>query len=273
MEKENNILGIIPARFASTRFPGKPLNIIAGQSMIQRVYKQTSKASMLSDVVVATDDLQIFDHVNSFGGKAVMTSGKHNTGTERCAEVIQFHPYNTCSHVINIQGDEPLIDPKQIDLLAAILTRKNTSLATLIRPLTTSNDLNNPNVIKVVVDKWLKTLWFSRAPIPYVRNPETTNPVHQHQYFQHIGIYGYTSQALKNIASLPPTPNETAESLEQLRWIENGMSLYAAVSPITAPAVSMCRMISKKYSLFSKIILTMAFRRGPLNTHTNLYTP
>jgi len=221
------VLGIIPSRFGSSRFPGKPLIDLAGKSMIQRVYVQAKKSKLLSDVIVATDDERIFKHVEKFGGKAMMTSTSHQSGTDRCAEVLE--KLNSDYHaVINIQGDEPFINPDQIDLLAKCFDDDKTELATLINRTDDSNLIQNPNRIKVVIDKNNQALYFSRSPIPFMKEIPTMNWAKYHPYFLHIGIYGYRSDILKSITKLPVSSLEKTESLEQLRWLENGYRIKVA---------------------------------------------
>lgn len=210
-----NIIGIIPARYASTRFPGKPLIDLGGKSMIRRVYEQCKKAETLSDVIVATDDERIAEHVRAFGGKVAMTSDQHQSGTDRCAEVVLT--YNgLCDAVINIQGDEPFINPSQIDALALAFQDPHVQLATMKKKMTTEADVQNPNMVKVISNDKDEAIYFSRSPIPYRRNPETTIT-----YYKHIGIYGYRKAALLEITQLPAGRLELAENLEQLRWIEH----------------------------------------------------
>nr|WP_321453474.1 3-deoxy-manno-octulosonate cytidylyltransferase [uncultured Carboxylicivirga sp.] len=221
-----NILGLIPARFGSTRFPGKPLADIGGKPMIQRVYEQTKKE--LEFVYVATDDERIEKAVLKFGGKVVMTSVDHQSGTDRCAEALEKVQQleNTEFYaVLNIQGDEPFISPEQIGLVAKCFNDENTQLATLVKPIVKTEDLFNPNKPKVVISKQKKALYFSRSPIPYFRSEEEKNWVEKHQYFNHIGLYGYRSDILKEITHLPLGQLELVESLEQLRWLENGYEI------------------------------------------------
>jgi 3-deoxy-manno-octulosonate cytidylyltransferase (CMP-KDO synthetase) len=223
----SKILGIIPSRYDSSRFPGKPLIDLAGKSMIQRVYEQVKKSNSLSDVIVATDDERIFAHVENFGGKAMMTSSSHQSGTDRCAEVLE--KLNSDFHaVINIQGDEPFINPEQIDLLAKCFEDKNTQLATLINKTDDVNLIMNPNRIKVVIDKNNTALYFSRSNIPYVRGIDPGEWGAYTPLYLHIGIYGYRSDILKEITKLPISNLERAESLEQLRWLENGYRMKVA---------------------------------------------
>ena len=221
------ILGVIPSRFGSSRFPGKPLIDLAGKSMIQRVYEQAKKAKLLSDVMVATDDERIFNHVEKFGGKAMMTSSSHQSGTDRCAEILE--KLNSEFHaVINIQGDEPFINPDQIDVLAKCFEDKNTELATLINQTEDSSLIQNPNRIKVVIDKNNQALYFSRSAIPFMKEIPAIDWAKHHPYFLHIGIYGYRSDILKAITKLPVSSLEKTESLEQLRWLENGYRIKVA---------------------------------------------
>ncbi|MBX2897104.1 MAG: 3-deoxy-manno-octulosonate cytidylyltransferase [Cyclobacteriaceae bacterium] len=219
------IIGIIPARFASTRFPGKPLALIGRVSMIQRVYEQASKASALRKVVVATDNTKIFEHVKSFGGEVGMTAETHVSGTDRCYEVLT-QQNETYDYVVNIQGDEPFIAPEQIELLASLLNGE-TELATLVKKIAESHQLHNPNVVKAVLNKYNEALYFSRSPVPFLRG-SSTDWTTQHIYYKHIGMYAYRADVLKQITQLPVSRLEKAESLEQLRWLENGFKIKVA---------------------------------------------
>lgn len=230
-----NVLGIIPARYASTRFPGKPLIDIQGKSMIQRVYEQALKATSLNKVVVATDDERIAQAVQNFGGEFVMTGSTHQSGTDRCAEVAQHLPdFDT---VINIQGDEPFINPKQIDLLVSCFQQENVQLATLIKEIHTEDELFNNNIPKVVINSRQEAIYFSRHTIPYLRNIEKDQWLKAHQFYKHIGIYGYTTATLYEITRLQPSVLEIAESLEQLRWIENGYTIQTRITAIETIAI------------------------------------
>jgi 3-deoxy-manno-octulosonate cytidylyltransferase (CMP-KDO synthetase) len=211
-----NILGIIPARYGSTRFPGKPLIDIGGKSMIQRVYEQSLKSTSLKKIIVATDDERIAEHVLKFGGEVSITSSTHQSGTDRCAEVLQNEKVEF-DIVINIQGDEPFINPAQIDLLAVCFDDIEIQIATLIKKIVLEEDIRNPNIVKAIRNFKNEAIYFSRSPIPYRRNPEA-----EINYFKHIGIYGYRTDVLKEITKLPIGNLEKAESLEQLRWVENG---------------------------------------------------
>ncbi len=230
-----NILGIIPARYASTRFPGKPLVDIGGKSMIQRVYEQAKKCADLSEVMVATDDERIFNHVADFGGMAVMTSSNHQSGTDRCAEVALTYPQYDV--IINIQGDEPYIDPEQISKLVGCFNATDTQIATLVKKIQTEQELFNPNSPKVLVNNQSEAIYFSRSPVPYIRGQEQQNWLQHFIYFKHIGIYGYRADILQQITKLPVSSLEKAESLEQLRWIENGYKIKVAETEFETFAV------------------------------------
>lgn len=222
------VIGIIPARFDSTRFPGKPLVDIAGMTMIQRVYNQVKHAASLNEVVVATDDQRIFDHVKSFAGNVVMTSKDHQSGTDRCAEVI--NNISGFDIAINIQGDEPFIDPQQIDLLESCFQRPEVEIATLVRPINELADLENVNKPKVVLNQKNEALYFSRQPIPYMRGTDIKEWLSKETYYNHIGIYGFKVETLKDLAKLPISKLEKTESLEQLRWLDNGYRIQTAIS-------------------------------------------
>ena len=230
------IIGIIPARYASTRFPGKPLIDIGGKSMIERVYAQAAKSPALSDVIVATDHPSIEQVVKGFGGKVCLTSPDHPSGTDRCAEVMKKMKLR-CDAIINIQGDEPFIDPRQIDLLATCFDDARTDLATLIRKISEPEILFNTNAPKVIVDRDGFALYFSRHPIPFIRGHEERTWLTRHTFYQHIGIYGYRAEILREITLLPPSPLEKAESLEQLRWLENGFGIKTALTPFETVAI------------------------------------
>ena len=205
------VIGIIPSRYASSRFPGKPLADILGKSMIQRVYEQCKKASSLSKVIVATDDERIYNHVLSFGGKVIMTSNSHPSGTDRCNEVIQSlkEKYDVA---INIQGDEPYINPEQIDQVASLFSSENVSIATLAKKIEDESIITDINSPKAIFDTNGIALNFCR---------KITNPTQEKSYFKHIGIYGYLTKILAEICKLPPSDNEIKERLEQLRWLDN----------------------------------------------------
>lgn len=230
------IIGIIPARFASSRFPGKPLVMIHGKTMINRVYEQALKAKSLSKVVVATDDSRIFDHIKSFGGHVVMTAKDHLNGSSRCLEVIE-NSDEEFDAVVNIQGDEPYIDPEQINQLAGLFRHANVDIATLVKKIQSEVELFDPNVVKAVFDKNMQALFFSRQTIPYLRGVELDEWITKHHFFKHIGIYGYRPGILKQIVNLPATEMEQAESLEQLRWLENSFNIKLGITTLEGVAV------------------------------------
>lgn len=233
------IAGIIPARYGSTRFPGKPLVTIQGISMIERVYRQASASSSLETVIVATDDERILNHVQGFGGRAVMTGSHHRSGTERCAEVVSMLDADGVhwDAVINIQGDEPFIDPRQIDMLASVLSEQGTEIATLIRQISNQEELINPNVVKVVCDHRSRALLFSRARIPFARDPASDQEGIPGVYMKHLGIYGYQSNVLLQLVKLPACDLENIESLEQLRWLYYGYTIATRTTSIESISV------------------------------------
>ncbi len=218
------IAGIIPARYASTRFPGKPLADIGGKSMIQRVYEQCTKSTALDTVVVATDDARIYDHVIAFGGKAVMTAPHHPSGTDRCYEALQQlggdHRY-----VINIQGDEPFIAPEQIDELAAVLQAGDVEIATQMIQVHNADELWDRGEVKIVLNTQHEALYFSRMVIPFIKGVDEKEWHRHHPYYRHVGMYAYRADVLEKLTRLPVSSLEKAESLEQLRWLENGFRI------------------------------------------------
>lgn len=229
-------LGIIPARYASSRFPGKPLADIGGMTMIERVYRRASKA--LDSVIVATDDSRIYDEVKRFGGEVVMTSETHRSGTDRCYEAY-VKSGSDADVVINIQGDEPFIDPAQIEaVMQCFVDEPTTPIATLVRrfdPALGWDALFNPNTPKVVLDNDGNALYFSRSIIPYVRGHEWTEWIDSVVFHTHVGLYAYRADVLGEITSLPQSPLELAESLEQLRWLQNGYRIATALT--TSPTI------------------------------------
>jgi len=236
-----NIVGIIPARFASTRFPGKPLAIINGKTMIQRVVEQAKKADLLTKIVVATDDLRIFEHVQSFGAEVVMTSAEHENGTSRCEEAVSIlekeYPNGKIDAVINIQGDEPYINPEQINLVATLLKNNKTEIATLVKKICNKEEIFNPNVVKVVFGSGNKALYFSRQAIPYLRDVLQNDWFGKSDFFKHIGIYGFQRSILKEIVNLKLGKIELAEKLEQLRWLEAEYSINIEITDFEGIAV------------------------------------
>ncbi len=230
------IYGIIPARHASTRFPGKPLADIGGKTMIELVYRQARKTKALSGVIVATDHPAIEAEVIRFGGRVCMTSPDHPSGTDRCAEVVSKLGLS-CDAIVNIQGDEPFIDPLQIQLVCDCFNDNRTELATLVKKISSRETLFNPNSPKVAVDRDGFAIYFSRHPIPYLRNISEDEWLDRHTYFQHIGIYGYKRDVLAKITKLPPSSLEKAEALEQLRWLENGFRIKTAETTADSIAI------------------------------------
>ncbi|WP_321331258.1 3-deoxy-manno-octulosonate cytidylyltransferase [uncultured Bacteroides sp.] len=223
-------LGIIPARYASTRFPAKPLAILGGKTVIQRVYEQV--AGLLDYTCVATDDVRIEAAVKAFGGKVIMTSTNHKSGTDRCQEACTKLGLGF-DVVINIQGDEPFIQASQLETIKACFNDPTTQIATLVKPFTSDNligELENINSPKVVLDKNRNALYFSRSIIPYQRNADKADWLQKHIYYKHIGLYAYRVDILKEITALPQSALELAESLEQLRWLENGYTIKVGIS-------------------------------------------
>ena len=222
------VIGIIPARYASTRFPAKPLIDIAGKSMIERVYLQAKQSKSLDEVIIATDDQRIYDHVQSFSGNVIMTDSNHQSGTDRCAEVI--NSIQGFDIAINIQGDEPFIDPNQIDLLVSCFKDSSIDIATLVRLVENNEELFNENKPKVVLNNSGKAVYFSRQAIPFLRGVKQEDWLKHRNFYNHIGIYGYRSSVLKEISKLPISDLEQMEALEQLRWIDNGYTIQTAIS-------------------------------------------
>ncbi len=233
------ILGVIPARYASTRFPGKPLVVIDGKTMIRRVYEQALKCDKLACVVVATDNEAILNHVRLFGGNVCMTGSHHRSGTERCSEVVEIlsRSGEVYDYVINIQGDEPFINPGQIAQVAGCFRNSSTLLATLIKRMTQPVELSNPNIVKVTIDHEGSALLFSRSPIPYTRGTDQASWLSVTSYYKHIGIYGYQAGVLSELVHLPESPLEIAESLEQLRWLEHGFRIQTQITEYESIAV------------------------------------
>lgn len=223
------IAGIIPARYASTRFPGKPLAKIEGKTMIHRVYEQAAQSKSLNKVVVATDDDRIARHVKDFGGEVIITSDKHPSGTDRCAEVAEKLGADY-RYVINIQGDEPFIDPGQIDTLADVLQDGTTEIATLIIPVDNHDVLFDMGEVKVVLNPKMEALYFSRSVIPFLKDVPAKEWHLRRMYYRHVGMYAYRSDILSKLTKLPVSSLEKAESLEQLRWLEAGYKVKCAVT-------------------------------------------
>jgi 3-deoxy-manno-octulosonate cytidylyltransferase (CMP-KDO synthetase) len=245
-----NFAGIIPARYASTRFPGKPLVMIKGKTMIERVYRQATK--VLTDVAVATDDKRIEEEVLRFGGNVIMTSPDHQSGTDRCAEALEKFEEKLGKKfdvVINIQGDEPFIQPAQLEKLMGCFISSEIQIATLAKLIETTEDLFNPNHVKVIVSPVKKAIYFSRSPIPYLRGKPQEEWVKNYNYLKHIGIYAYRTDALTKITQLKQSPLELVESLEQLRWRENGYTMAVETPPFESISVDTPEDLNKILSL------------------------
>lgn len=245
-------IAIIPARYASSRFPGKPLVDIAGQSMIQRVYEQVKRA--VDEVWVATDDKRIFDAVQQFGGNAVMTSEAHRSGTDRINEAYNkiLTPFDV---IINVQGDEPFIQPSQVEALKACFDDAETQIATLVKPFKKEDSydsLSNPNSPKVVLDKNNRAIYFSRSVIPYIRDAKPSEWLDKHTFYKHIGMYAYKANVLSEITALPPSILEISESLEQLRWIENGYKIGVGFTDIETIGIDTPEDVEKALTFLIK---------------------
>ncbi|MEQ8705881.1 MAG: 3-deoxy-manno-octulosonate cytidylyltransferase [Phaeodactylibacter sp.] len=222
-------IAVIPARYASTRFPGKPLALLRGKTVLQHVYERAQRARQIDEVCIATDDERIMEAAARFGAKAVMTDPGHRSGTDRCAEVVLQYPED--SIVINIQGDEPFIDPAQIDGVAAPLLGSNPAqISTLVVRLRDAEALHNPNVVKAVKAASGKALYFSRSPIPFLRGVPPEQWMDHGVFFKHLGIYGFQRSVLLEVAQLPPGNYEQMESLEQLRWLEAGYHIHVGTT-------------------------------------------
>ena len=281
------IIGIIPARYGSSRFPGKPLIEIEGKSMIQRVYEQASKAKCLSKVIVATDGERIFDHVKAFGGEVVMTKEDHPSGTDRCWEVVQsivdsqestvdsqqsvaerrlvqspmsdihyplstiHYPLFTDIYILNIQGDEPFIVPEQIDELGAILDGE-IELATQMIPVDSAEVLFDMGEVKIVLNDKQEALYFSRQAIPFLKNIDPKDWHKNHQYYRHVGMYAYRADVLEKLTQLPPSSLEIAESLEQLRWLEAGFKIKCVITNYDSHCIDTPEDIEKVLRLIRK---------------------
>lgn len=225
-------IAIIPARYASTRFPAKPLAILGGKPVIERVYEQV--AGVMDETIVATDDERIYNAVLAFGGKAEMTSTAHRSGTDRCWEAYQKHGGNY-DIVVNVQGDEPFIQRSQLEAIKRCFDNPATDIATLVKPFTADDGLaalENPNSPKVVLDKDSRAIYFSRSVIPYLRGVVREQWLSQHTFYKHIGIYAFRTDILRQVTALPQGTLERAESLEQLRWIENGYRIGVGISDV-----------------------------------------
>lgn len=249
-----NSIAIVPARYASTRFPGKPLADLGGKPMIQRVYEQALK--VFENVVVATDDERIAAAVKNFGGNCVMTSAEHKSGTDRCAEALKVYEqiHSTLYEIIvNIQGDEPFIQPSQLQLIRSCFAHKETQIATLARPVRNIQELLDPNKPKLVLDKNNDAIYFSRSVIPFLRGHETEDWLDHHYYYVHIGLYAFRREVLAAITKLETTPLEKAESLEQLRWIENGYRIRVKLTDYESHGIDTPEDLVKAISMLDRV--------------------
>ena len=243
---------IIPARYASTRFPAKPLALLGGKPVIQRVYEQVS--GVVSDVVVATDDERIYSAVEGFGGRVVMTSSNHKSGTDRCWEAYQKQG-EEFDIVINVQGDEPFIAHSQLRAIMDCFNDETTDIATLVKPFTEEDGieaLENPNSPKVVLDKQSRAIYFSRSVIPYLRGEEREEWLKKHTYYKHIGMYAFRADVLRQVTSLEQSPLELAESLEQLRWLENGYKIGVGISDVETVGIDTPEDLQKAEEFLKK---------------------
>ncbi len=245
------IVGIIPARYASTRFPGKPLIDIQGKSMLQHVYERSSQSTSLNKVVVATDDERIFKHVLSFGGEVVMTAMDHPSGTDRCWDALQQLDGNY-RYVINIQGDEPFIDPAQIDELASALQDDSVELATQMIPVHSHSELFDKGEVKIVLNDKMEALYFSRMVIPFIKGVDEKEWHLHHTYYRHVGMYAYRKDILEKITKLPVSSLEKAESLEQLRWLENGFKIKCTITHFESHCIDTPQDVEKVLHLMGK---------------------
>ena len=236
------VLGVIPARYASSRFPGKPLIDLKGKTMIQRVYEGAKNAEFIHQLIVATDDDRIYDEVLRFGGEAIITSPDHPSGTDRCAEVLSS--IGDVDVVVNIQGDEPLVDPRQIDLLLSAFSDPETKIATLGIRDVSGEDLNNVDRIKIVTNSKSEALYFSRSCIPNHAH-STGEPLENYPYLRHIGLYAYRASVLRELTKLKPTALEKIESLEQLRWLFYGYSIKVVETTIETPNIDVPEDVQK----------------------------
>jgi len=229
-------MAIIPARYGSQRLPGKPLIQIRGKSLIQRVCERVQLAKAIDHFCVATDDIRIYNHVKKLGYDVVMTRYDQPSGTYRCAEVLSQFPMVT--HVVNVQGDEPLLDPSMIDMLSTYISgQSGFRIATMVNRIETNEDLFNPNVVKVILNNKGEALYFSRQAIPYVRDFPIENWLSHGTFFKHVGIYAYTAQALHAIEKLETHPLESIEKLEQLTWIANGFNIHCIETSLVSKGI------------------------------------
>ena len=243
-------LAIIPARYQSTRFPGKPLADMGGKSMVQRVYERVSFCTAIDEVIVATDDQRILDHVIGFGGTAMMTSPDHPSGTDRVAEVAG--QFSEADIVVNVQGDEPFVDPRQIAAVVAPFADADIAIATLARPITEERELLSPNVVKVVRSAAGRALYFSRHAIPYLRDVPVGKWIDRKKHLQHLGLYAYRAEVLPKLTALPKGELESDESLEQLRWLAAGYPIHVGLTDLPAIGIDTPDDLARALPLLKK---------------------
>lgn len=244
-----SIIGIIPARYASTRFPGKPLAEIKGKSMLQRVYEQTAKSNLLDEVIIATDDERIHRHAKDFGARAVMTQSGHPSGTDRCFEAYKLNA-KKYDYVINVQGDEPFLDPQQINSLAEVCDGR-TEIATQMIKCTSHEVLFDQGEVKIVLNAAKEALYFSRSVIPFIKNKDEREWHKHFGYYRHVGMYAYRADILEKITQLKPSELEKAESLEQLRWLEHGYKIKCAETTFDSHCIDTPEDIEKVIRLMN----------------------
>lgn len=242
------VVGIIPARYASTRLPGKPLEMIGGVSLIMRVLSQVKKAKGISEVIVATDDERIYKHISEQGGKALMTSSSHETGTERCFEAYQKLE-NHFDFIINIQGDEPFVQPEQLEALIESFV-DSTEVATMYKKIESLDELLDPNIPKLVLNELNRAIYFSRSAIPFIRETPIEKWLEKEKFYKHIGIYAYRSDILATIVKLKPSKVEMMEQLEQLRWLSNGINIQTIETNIESISVDTYADLEKARKYF-----------------------
>ncbi len=251
------VVAIIPARYGSSRFPAKPLATLGGKSVIERVYNQVS--SVIDEVFVATDDERIKACVEAFGGRAIMTSPNHKSGTDRCYEAYCKSGIEA-DIVLNVQGDEPFIAAEQIESIIECFAKEEIDIATLVKPFTAEDSLEaleNPNSPKVVIDKESRALYFSRSVVPYLRGVDRQEWLKAHTFYKHIGMYAFRSQALREVTALPQSPLEIAESLEQLRWLESGYKIGVGMTTIETIGIDTPEDLQKAEEYLKKLELTV----------------
>ena len=242
-------MAIIPARYASTRFPGKPLAVLGGKTVIQRVYEQVN--SILDEVYVATDDKRIYDCVTGFGGRAVMTREDHKSGTDRIEEAVE-KIQSSADVIINVQGDEPFIQPSQIKTLMKLFDTPDTQIGTLGKPFESIEAIENPNSPKIVTDNRGFALYFSRSVIPFVRGVEADDWLPHYPFLKHLGVYAYRRDVLAEVTRLPQSPLEKAESLEQLRWLENGYRIRVGLTHVETVGIDTPEDLMRAEAFLSK---------------------